>query len=140
MCKVNKQVFIDYDVDLKSSLTVSSLATSIYLQKYYNNNIAVINKPSMYSDIKQSYYGGITEVYKPYGKNLYYYDVNSLYPFVAHQAMPGLECKKVVYYEPTKDIDDLFGYFYCKIDSPYKNYLGLLPMRINKGLYFPEGS
>jgi DNA polymerase elongation subunit (family B) len=30
--------------------------------------------------IKESYYGGITEVYKPYGKNIHSFDVNSLYP------------------------------------------------------------
>lgn len=49
----------------------------LYLNKHYNENIPRINKPSIYSDIKQAYYGGITEVYKPEGHN---YDVNSLYP------------------------------------------------------------
>lgn len=48
----------------------------------------------MYRDIKQGYYGAITEVYKPYGEKLYYYDVNSLYPYVALQDLPGTQCHK----------------------------------------------
>lgn len=55
------------------SITISGLAMKILLNKYYDNNIPKINKPSIYRDIKEAYYGGITEVYEPYGKNLFYY-------------------------------------------------------------------
>ncbi|GER42509.1 DNA polymerase [Striga asiatica] len=42
------------------------------------------------SFIRRAYYGGHTDVYKPYGENLYYYDVNSLYPYVMKEfPMPG---------------------------------------------------
>jgi hypothetical protein len=140
MTSINKQIFIDFNTDLKDSLTISSLATRIFLNKYYNNDIPVINKASLYSDIKQAYYGGITEVYKPYGNNLYYYDVNSLYPYVAFQPMPGLNCTKLTFYEPIEDIDNLFGFFYCKIKTPSNDYLGLLPVRVAGGLNFPLGS
>lgn len=77
----------------------------------------------MYGDIKQGYYEGITEVYKPYGENLYYYDVNSLYPYVALQPLPGLDCKKVHYFDNLADqnINDLFGLFYCKVETPLNN-------------------
>ncbi|RYE15199.1 MAG: hypothetical protein EOP34_04145 [Rickettsiales bacterium] len=139
MSKVNKQVFMDYDTDLKDTLTISSLAARIYLNNYYNKNIPTINKASMYKDIKEAYYGGITEVYKPYGKDLYYYDVNSLYPYVAHQPMPGLECKKISFFEPIYDTSNLFGFFYCRIKTPEDLYLGLLPVRNATGLTFPLG-
>lgn len=93
----------------------------------------------MYSDIKQAYYGGITEVYKPHGKNLYYYDVNSLYPFAGLRDMPGLFCKKTLL-TSIDNIDNLFGFFYSRIDTTQvKNkYLGLLPLRV-QGLIFPHG-
>lgn len=32
--------------------------------------------------LRHGYYGGHTDAYKPYGQNLYNYDINSLYPFV----------------------------------------------------------
>ncbi len=41
----------------------------IYLNKYYNDNIPLINKPSIYKDIKQGYYGGITVIFL---KNFYF--------------------------------------------------------------------
>jgi hypothetical protein len=97
--KANKQIFRDYDVNLMDNITISGLAIRIFLNNYYKNNIPAINKISLYRDIKQ--YGGITEVYKPCGYNLYYYDVNSLYPYVGLQAMPDLECSKIEYYTDT---------------------------------------
>lgn len=92
--KANKQVFLDYDVNMTDNLTISGLALKIFRSKYYNNDIPLVNKTSMYRDIKEAYYGAITEVYKPYGEKLYYYDVNSLYPYVALQDMPGINCSK----------------------------------------------
>jgi hypothetical protein len=79
---------------------------------------------------------------------LYYYDVNSLYPFASLNNMPGLVCKYIEKYStgPTNsDILDLgassslFGFFYCKIKSS-SNYIGLLPKRSEEGrLTFPNG-
>ena len=140
MIKVNKQVFVDYDIDLKDSLTISSLAARIFLKQYYHNNIPVINITSLYKDTKEAYYGAITEVYKPYGNNLYYYDVNSLYPLLAHQPMPGLQCTKIHFYEAEESLYNLFGFFYCRITTPSFCYLGLLPVRNKDGLHFPLGT
>lgn len=67
LVNVNKQVFNDYKINMKDSITISSLAMKIYLNKDYNENIPIIDKASIYKDIKQGYYGGITEVYKPFG-------------------------------------------------------------------------
>ena len=139
LTKANKQVFLDYNVNMKEHITISGLAVSIFLKDFYNNNIPTINKASIYKDIKQAYCGGITEVYKPLGRDLFYYDVNSLYPSVASQDMPGLTCSKIFFYDENTDIDTLFGFFYCSIDAPLNGYLGLLPIRTVEGLIFPLG-
>lgn len=140
LVKANKQVFLDYGVNMIESRTISGLALNLFLKDYYNNNIPVINKSSIYNDIKQAYYGGITEVYKPYGENLYYYDVNSLYPYVCLQDMPGMYCSKEHYLESINvKLDNLFGFYYCEIDAPVNNYIGVLPLRNNDGIYFPVG-
>lgn len=44
----------------------------------------MISKKTIYSDLKKAYYRGITEVYIPCGRNLFYYDINSLYPYVGN--------------------------------------------------------
>ena len=137
--KANKQVFLGYDIDMVNSLTISNLAMKIFMSKYYNNNIPSINKPSVYNDIKLAYYGGITEVYKPYGENLFYYDVNSLYPYAALKDMPGLNCTKEVFYNNLTNLDNLFGFYYCNVECSNNNYLGLLPVRNVSGIYLPVG-
>lgn len=143
LIKANKQVFLDYNVNMSDNITISGLAVRIFLKDYYNNNIPLINKPSIYKDIKEAYYGGMTEVYRPWGRNLFYYDVNSLYPYVALQDMPGLTCSKLLFFvdrdTPDRDIDNLFGFFYCRIETPHNNYLGVLPVKSAKGLIFPLG-
>ena len=141
--KANKQVFMDYNVDMTEKLTISSLALRIFLKDFYNNNIPMINKPSLYKDIRKAYYGGITEVYKPHGYNLFYYDVNSLYPCVALKDMPGLNCSKLTYFDEIQDIDNLFGFFKVRVETPLfskkDGYLSLLPVRKAAGLTFPLG-
>nr|QBM09675.1 hypothetical protein [Dactylella sp.] len=136
--KFNKFIFINYGVQVTESLTISRLALNIFLKNYLGESkIGIINKKSVYNDIKKAYYGGINEVYKPYGKNLYYYDVNSLYPFAAKNIMPGHKCSFIESENPL-DIYNLFGFFYAKIKTNNIN-IGLLPVKQN-GLIHPNGS
>ena len=60
--KANKQFFRDYDVYMTKHITISSMAVTIFLKDFYKDNIPNINKSNIYKDIKQAYYGGITEV------------------------------------------------------------------------------
>ena len=141
MSQFIKHISIYYNVDVTNFYTISSLAMAIYLKNFYNNNIPLVNKKSMYNDIKNSYYGGITEVYRPYGKNLYYYDVNSLYPYAALNAMAGLN--SVYLSRIDKDFNDctkdIFGFYYCKIET-CKGYIRLIPTRLtDNSIYNPLG-
>ena len=140
LVKANKQIFLDYKIDMLDSLTISSLANKLFMTKYYDNNIPIINKLSLYNDVKLAYYGGITEVYKPYGENLYYYDVNSLYPYAALNDMPGTICTKEVFYNHLTNLDTLFGFYYCNVECSKDKYLGLLPVRTATGIHLPVGN
>ena len=139
LIKANKQVLFDYRAQITDHITISGLAVKVFLTGFYKHNIPNINKPGVYKDIKQAYYGGITEVYKPSGSNLFYYDVNSLYPYVALQDMPGLECSNMLFYTDDQKIGNLFGFFFCTVQTPLNGYLGLLPVRDPSGLTFPLG-
>jgi hypothetical protein len=139
--KFKYQVYVNYKTHITKSLTLSGLAMQIFLKEYYAYNIPLINKSSLYNDIKKSYYGGITEVYIPYGKDLYYYDVNSLYPYSALNPMPGLDCFYIDIID--KNISDcldenFFGFYYCDIETK-DDYIGLLPVRTKTGLVMPLG-
>lgn len=137
--KFSDYIYLNHLVQVSGSLTIPSLAMKIFLSKFYGNNIPLINKKSVYEDIKKSYFGGITEVYKPYGEGLYYYDVNSLYPYAALNPMPGSSC---VFEDsiscPLKYVKDFFGFYYCSIKTK-DNYLWLLPVKSKKGIIMPNG-
>ena len=47
LVKANKQVFLDYDIDMVDSLTISNLAMKLFMTKYYSNNIPAIKKLSL---------------------------------------------------------------------------------------------
>lgn len=116
--KANRELFIHFRINITDALTISGLAYKLFINYYYNNEvIPIINNKQIYNDIKESYYGGITEVYRPYGENLYYYDVNSLYPYVSLNDMPGLVCEKLINYTTkySQNLEDLFGFSIVKL-------------------------
>jgi len=138
--KVQKILWEDHNIELTEGLTISSLAKTKFM-KYYlkDSKIPLINTNNLFQFVYSSYYGGITEVYKPHGKNLIYIDVNSLYPFAALNDMPSLICKWLESYNSEGlDLDKLFGVFYAKVITN-DGYLGLLPVRTKSGLIFPNG-
>lgn len=138
----NNSVHHNFHIQMTNCLTASSLASDIFMKNFVYNkttSLPYINSHNIYNDIHNAYFGGITEVYITYGEDLKYYDVNSLYPYAAYKAMPELKCTKLTFYEPTEDIDNFFGFFYCKIKTPYSDYLGLLPLKTGSGLNFPLG-
>jgi hypothetical protein len=140
-------VYDIYGVQITDSLTISKLAINILYTNYLKDDrksLPLINNPVIYDFIKKSYFGGICEVYKPYGENLIYYDINSQYPFVAKNSIPG---NKVIYMELLKgeiekgeslELSQLFGFFYCKVKCN-NSYLGLLPMHSDNLLVLPNG-
>lgn len=60
--KANLRFFLDYGEDITKGLTISSIALSLYHNKYYQNNIPSITNTQMYRDIKEGYYGGTTSL------------------------------------------------------------------------------
>ena len=131
-----------YMLDIESKITLSSLALSIFRMKYYDASNWPIHIPNKNEDcfIRNAYYGGHTDTYKPYGEDLYYYDVNSLYPFVMKEfPMPGgvpvwhgnLE---------DKDLDSMLGFIEAYVVCPKTIKKPLLPYRDkNKTIIFPTG-
>jgi hypothetical protein len=68
-------------------------------------------------------------VYKTYGTNLKYYDVNSLYSHAALNPMPGINAQYIETKEDTSlNLDELFGFFYCtvKTNNSYLDFVAYL--------------
>lgn len=54
--------------------------------------------------------------------------------------MPGLKAKKIFFFDDSENISNLFGFFYCDIESPKDIYLPILPVSNKLGLECPLGS
>lgn len=53
-------------IQMTDSTTISGLALKIFMKDYYKQGtILLINNKNIFNDIKNAYYGGRTEVYKP---------------------------------------------------------------------------
>jgi DNA polymerase type B, organellar and viral len=139
--KFSTSLFVEFNLQMTEGLTVSRLALNLYLKRYLRNHeIPIINKLQHFNFINFGYYGGITEVYIPYGENLKSYDVNSLYPYVALNPMPGTSCNYIESFEDSGlELDNLFGFFQAQVKTNDNLYIGLLPIKTDKGLIFPTG-
>lgn len=142
MLKAQESYWKLYKVDIESKITLPSLALSIFRMKYYDSSNYPIHIPNMNEDsfIRRAYYGGHSDTYKPYGENLFYYDVNSLYPFVMKEfPMPG---GVPVWHGNLEgmDLDSMFGFIETYVVCPKTIKNPFLPYRDkNNTLIFPTG-
>jgi hypothetical protein len=122
-----------FSVNLKNSVTLAQLALRVFRTNYIK--FAIPNYKPIESDIRKSYFGGRTEIFKMYGEKLNYYDVTSLYPYVMHE-------KYMPVGKPIKDASMKISDFgICKVDveAPKDIDIPLLPHKINGKLIFPRG-
>jgi len=78
----NEKIFTTFRADILKYPTLSSLAFAIYRQNYLGDAKIPLISGEMFNFFKEGYTGGTVDVYKPYGENVYWYDVNSLYPYI----------------------------------------------------------
>lgn len=87
--KFNKYIFNLFRINAITYPTISSLSFAIYRTIFLKENKIPILTGELYNFIKKAYTGGAVDVFKPYGKNVYKYDVNSLYPYImVNNSMP----------------------------------------------------
>lgn len=132
-----------FKVDIVDWITVSSVALGIFRMNFYNEELCYIHIPNRNEDsfIRRGYYGGHTDAYIPKGENLYYYDVNSLYPFIMKEYhIPGGKPVWVSNLNNT-DLDSIYGFIEAYVECPDSIERPFLPYRKNKetGLLFPTG-
>lgn len=122
-----------FSVNLKNSVTLAMLALRVYRTNYLK--FPIPNYRPIEDDIRKSYFGGRTEIFKMYGEKLNYYDVTSLYPYVMHE-------KYMPVGKPVKDANmriSEFGICKVTVEAPNDIDIPLLPHKINGKLIFPRG-
>lgn len=127
-----------------SCLTLASLAFKIFRTHFYNlKSEFLISQSHGFTDafIRSSYKGGVVDVYKPCLENGYFYDVNSLYPFIMKTfEMP---VGKGVYLKTLNTTDfnitDFFGFIEVDVTCPEMYIPFLCVNSKDRGLISPTG-
>jgi hypothetical protein len=93
----------------------------------------------MYLDIKESYTGGSVDMIVPTGNNIYYYDVNSLYPSVmAKKPMPTKNVRKFDGDVLLVD-ENAYGFFNCEVITPENLEIPVLQIHYKNRTISPLG-
>lgn len=127
----------DYDIDISEVLSTSSLSLKIFRKDFLKHNIPILKKSEDYF-FRKSYIGGSTDYYKGFVKNLFYLDVNSLYPTAMKFPMPHEIIKE---YKDMINIklDHVFGFFLAEIECPKDIVRPLLPHKYKGETIHPTG-
>lgn len=143
MLKVQELAWDQYKLDIDNCVTLSGLALSIFRMNYFDPKTYYIHIPNRNEDtfIRRGYYGGHADVYIPRGEDLYYYDVNSLYPYIMKSFSMPLGKPKWDGNLTDKDLSNLFGFIEAFVDCPNTITRPFLPYRDPKKdtLLFPTG-
>lgn len=140
MNEFSSKLFINFNTQMTNALTITRVAFNIFFDSFYKiKQIPLINKSYLFNFIKEAYYGGVTEVYRPHGLKLVGLDVNSIYPKESLKPLPGLKCEYVESLEEEGlNLDELFGFFLARVKTN-DQYIGLLPIHDNETLICPNG-
>lgn len=127
----------NYNVDITTIVSASSLAFKIFRVNYLKHKLPI---PNISEDrfIRDSYFGGATEIYKASGLKLHYIDVNSLYPYAMLKKMP-FNFKGFIKNMSNINLDNFFGFVKVEVTCPSNVLKPLLPYRINGRTIFPNG-
>ncbi|KAJ1562921.1 hypothetical protein HK096_008490 [Nowakowskiella sp. JEL0078] len=133
------QIFIDHGIHILKYSTLPAIAYAILRTNHLQPNTIVSLHGKVDSDIRNSFFGGIVDVYKPTGTDLYYYDVNSLYPASMMLDMP---VGNPTFFDSDISFSDsnIFGFFYVTVITPSDLHIAPLPRFLNGKLVCQLGS
>lgn len=115
-------------------LTIASTSLKTFNRKYQKNYLYMCSK-EINDELRNAYFGGRTEIFRMYAPELkndyyYYYDINSLYPFVMRKYDYPISKPNIIM-SPNKNIyKESNGVTFAKIVSPKGLYIPVLPSKI----------
>jgi DNA polymerase type B, organellar and viral len=131
--KFNTLIFDKFNLNIHRFMTLSSLALGIYRGNYLGNSKIPIITGKTFTDLKNSYTGGSTEMFIPFGTNVYGYDVNSLYPTVMKKEY--MPVGNITFFEgDIRKVDKkAFGFFEVEITAPDNIKHPIIQTKVNTG-------
>ena len=142
--KFHKEISFLFNIDISKYPTLPSVTFAIYRSNFIPEGKIPILLSKLHFTLKQAYYGGITDIYRPYGVNIHSYDVNSLYPAAMKKYLMPVGQPKHFIGDISLFKKDPFGFFKVTVTAPTEMKIPILPTKIktNSGwrTIFPVGS
>jgi hypothetical protein len=135
MFNAQRIYFDNYQQDITQVHSTSSLSMKIFRRHFLKDHKIPILTHSQDQFIRQAYYGGSTDLYKAYAKDLHYYDVNSLYPFAMMKPMPD----KFICETNNINLVSFFGFIEAIIECPKTVSRPVLPIKPEDRTIYPYG-
>jgi len=125
----NEKIFNLFKINIHKYPTLPSLSLGIYRSNFLKEEYKIpLIHGKIYNDLKKAYTGGSVDVYKPYGRKVNRYDVNSLYPSVMrNNSMPSgypIFFEGDIFLKENKP----FGIFEVEITAPDKLEIPILQL------------
>lgn len=136
MVEASNKVYNNYHFNISDVFSASSLSMKHYRTNYLDKHGIPLIPKHIKDIISEAYFGGISQVYKTYGNNLHYYDINSMYPWAMTQEMPY----EYLGYSNNPKLKDCFGFVYASIYVPESLKYKPLPVRMDNILATPSGN
>ena len=131
--------FNKFKIDISSVYSTATLSLKIFRACFQDKPIFIL--PSDIDQfIRNGYYGGGTDVYKAYGENVRYYDINSLYPFAMLKPMPYNLVNSRLIDLSNRSLDSFFGFAECLIYCPKDMLRPVLPFHHLGKTIYPVGN
>lgn len=113
------------------SPTIAGHSLRKFRENFFNGDFWNVDEKFDEYFRKNYYKGGRVEVYKGLGKNLYYYDVNSLYPSVMLEKMPVGAPIRTKIYKKNK-----IGFYKIKLMEDYEEHISILSIKNENGNFY----
>nr|YP_010561574.1 hypothetical protein OSR58_mgp16 [Ganoderma flexipes]UYX56945.1 hypothetical protein [Ganoderma flexipes] len=97
LIKFRKLVYKNWELNIENYPTISSLSYAIFRKNYLIEDTIPITSGKVFTWLKDSYTGGSTDMYVPYGINIRVYDGNALYP--SQMKMNKFPCGPIYLFE-----------------------------------------
>ena len=154
--KLQELYLNEYNVDICSILSASTLSLKIFRSKILKVNIPILKRIDD-SFIRKGYFGGATDYYQFKAENIHYYDVNSLYPFAMCKPMPFKLIRKIIFHSNDNrcllnaradsggnsnigfNLNNFFGFLKVEVTCPRNIKVPLLPCKYQGKTIFPTG-
>lgn len=139
MMTARTHILDKYKLDIFNHLTAPSLSNKLYRARYMPKDSIPKLTGIMDQITRESYYGGIVDVFKPYIHNGVYSDANGLYATAMSQyPMPIGELRWTL--NPDINNPETFGIVQATVHIKEDLYYPILPIKLNGRLIRPVGS